>query len=238
MSLALRRAIRVTMCALTMQCALAQAFAAAEGADPSINAPYAAPDIDTWVTRFESPGRELYDKRAQVVAALSLKPGMAVADIGAGTGLYSRMFARTVGARGRVYAVDISPAFIAHIERTSRAQGLRNVIGVRNRQDATGLAPATIDLAFMADTYHHFEQPQAMLASLHAALRPGGRLALIDFEREPKRSSAWVLSHVRANKTQVIREVTAAGFKFVREEPGLRENYFLLFARTDNSPAK
>lgn len=224
-----------TFAAMAAHAVSAQVAATAPGADPTINAPYTDADADaaTWVERFERPGRELFDQRADIVRALRLAPGMAVADIGAGTGLYTRLFARAVGVNGRVYAVDISPAFIAHIERSARAQGLRNIVGVRNRQDSVALPPASIDLAFMADTYHHFERPQAMLASIRAALRPRGRLALIDFEREPARSSAWVLGHVRADKAQVKREVVAAGFTFVREEPGLRENYFLWFARAD-----
>ena len=225
--------MRAVALAFAVASATTIAIAAPTGADPQINAPYVDADVATWVERFERPGRELFDKRAQVVAALKLKPGMAVADIGAGTGLYTRLFAKAVRPSGKVYAVDISPAFIAHIERSGRTEGLRNIVGVRNTQDATGLPPASIDLAFMADTYHHFEQPQAMLASIHKALRPGGRLALIDFEREPGRSSAWVLGHVRADKAKVKREVVAGGFKFLREEPGLTENYFLLFARAD-----
>jgi predicted methyltransferase len=89
----------------------------------------------------------------------------------------------------------------------------------------------SVDLVFTSDTYHHFEYPQAMLASLHTALKPGGRLIIIDYEKIPGRSSPWVISHVRANRETVIAEVTAAGFVLERSHNFLRENYFLEFRR-------
>lgn len=203
----------------------------ATGANPAINAPYENPDYGQWVERFEQPGREIYDRRREIVAAAGVKAGMAVADVGAGTGLFSLLFAQEVGPQGKVYAVDVSREFVDNITRRAREQGLKNIVGVVNSQSSTGLAPAAVDLVFLSDTYHHFEQPAAMLASIHRALRPGGRLVVIDFEREPGRSSAWVLGHVRADKAQVKREIEAAGFRLVADEPLLKENFFLLFER-------
>ena len=209
---------------------LALGAQAQTGADPAINRPYAEPQYEEWVERFERPGRELYDKRDAIVARLQLKPGMAVADIGAGTGLFTRLFAQAVKP-GKVYAVDIAQNFVDSIVRDARARGLTNIVGVVNDQSGTRLPQASIDLAFLADTYHHFEQPQAMLRSIHAALRPRGRLAVIDFRREPGKSSAWVMGHVRADQATVIKEIEAAGFKFSGEAGLLRDNYFLVFSR-------
>lgn len=200
---------------------------------PGINAYYMDPDWQQWVNQFETPGREVYDRRFDIVRASAVAPGMAVADIGAGTGLFTRLFSRQVGAQGKVYAVDISRPFVENILRESREQGLMNVEGVVNVADDAMLPAASIDLAFTVDTYHHFEYPQSMLASIHRALRSGGRLIVIDFVKEPGQSSGWVMGHVRANRAKVIDEITAAGFVLLDDKPLLRVNYFLEFARVE-----
>ncbi len=88
-----------------------------------------------------------------------------------------------------------------------------------------------MDLAFVCDTYHHFEYPRRMLGSIRRALRPGGALVIIDYRRVPGRSSPWVMGHVRAGKETVISEVQAAGFRLVSEQQFLQENYFLTFRK-------
>lgn len=204
---------------------------ARDGADPAINRPYLDPDFQQWVERFERPGREVYDRREAIVAAAGVKPGMHVADIGAGTGLFTLMFARQVGAQGHVYAVDISKKFIENIELRAKRTGLANVSGIVSSQNETRLPRDSIQLAFVCDTYHHFEQPAAMLASLHRALKSGGMLVVIDFERIEGKSSNWVLGHVRAGKAQAISEIEAAGFRLVADEKLLNENFYLRFVR-------
>lgn len=204
---------------------------ARDGADPAINRPYLDPDFAQWVERFESPGREVYDRRDAILAASGIKPGMTVADIGAGTGLFTLLFARAVGPQGQVVAVDISRPFVENIQRRARSAGLTNVTTRVNSQTDTGLAPASVDLAFVCDTYHHFEQPRAMLASIQRALRVGGSLVVVDFQRIEGRSSAWVLGHVRAGKQQVMREIEAAGFRLAADEPLLKENFYLRFTK-------
>jgi ubiquinone/menaquinone biosynthesis C-methylase UbiE len=150
-----------------------------------------------------------------------------VADIGAGTGLFSRLFGEAVGEKGKVYAVDIAPEFVRHIEKTSHESGLKNVVGVVCDQTSVRLPPQSIDLAFICDTYHHFEFPAKTMASIHRALRPGGQVILIDFHRIPDKSSEWVLSHVRAGQEVFVREIIATGFKLVEEKKFLQENYFV-----------
>ncbi len=201
------------------------------GADPAINRPYVNPDYGEWVERFERPGRELYDLRRAILAEADLRPGMVVADIGAGTGLFTRLFARAVGPSGRVLAVDVSEEFVRNIERTAAEQGLGNVVGIVNSQAGAGLSTESVDLAFIADTYHHFEQPLAMMRSIYRALRPGGRLILIDFERIPGRSAGWVMGHVRAGKEVFAEEVQQAGFVLEGEADILRRNYLLHFRK-------
>jgi len=209
----------------------ARALAMAPGADPGINAPFQGPDPQRWSAILESPGRELYDRRHEIVAALRLQPGMAVADVGAGTGLFTELMARAVGPEGRVYAVDIAPEFVAAIERRMRGAGLGNVQGIVNTQRSTLLPPGSVDLVFLADTYHHFEYPVDMLRSIHEALRPGGELVVIDFQREHGFSTPWVMQHVRVGRDQVAAEVELAGFRFTREEMLLRGNFYLRFRK-------
>lgn len=201
------------------------------GADPALNKAYENPDVRVWTERFESAGRDIYDKRLAIVSASGVRRGMSVADIGAGTGLFTRLFSETVGPRGRVYAVDISRPFIEHITRMPRAKRSAPIIGIVNTQHDAGLPPNSIDLAFISDTYHHFEAPQAMMRSIHKALKPRGLLVIIDFKRVPGQSSQWVMEHVRGNKEQTIAEIEQIGFKLIEDRDFLRENYFLKFKK-------
>lgn len=210
-------------------------FAAAaqeQSVRPGINRYFIDPDWQQWVNTFERPGREVYDKRHAIVAASKAGPGMSIADIGAGTGLFTRLFAAAVEPGGQVYAIDISGTFIENILRTCREQGLSNVTGIVNTPVDIGLPANAIDLAFITDTYHHFEYPQQTLASIHQALRSDGRLIIIDFRRDPRISSNWVMGHVRGNKAQVIEEIEAAGFRLADDKPLMRTNYFLEFIKS------
>ena len=94
-----------------------------------------------------------------------------------------------------------------------------------NSDKDAALPPASIDLAFLVDTYHHFEFPISMLSSIHQALKPGGRLIVIDFRRDPRHSSRWVMGHVRAGRDTVVDEITRAGFRLIDDKPLLRTNY-------------
>jgi len=202
-----------------------------QGASPEINEQYQNPDFGRWQRNFETEGREVYEKRLAVVEAAAPQPGQTVADIGAGTGLFTRLFAARVGPQGRVYAVDIARNFVDGNVRRARQAGLENVVGVVSAQTDTRLEAGSVDLAFICDAYHHFENPPAMLASIRRALRPGGTLVVIDFERIPGTSPEWILKHVRAGKEDFRREIEAAGFRFVEEVKLMRENYFLRFSR-------
>jgi predicted methyltransferase len=205
---------------------------------PGINKQIENPDVKEFLGKFEVESREIFAKRQEILAACKLRPGMVVADIGAGTGLFTRLFARAVGPEGKVYAADIAPRFIAYIDRTCKEQGLKNVIGVVCKPDSVELPAHSVDFAFICDTYHHFEFPFKTLASIHRALRPGGQLILIDFHRIEGKSSDWVLNHVRAGQDVFTREITSAGFKQVEEESFLKENYFVRFEKVETKSAK
>ena len=225
-----RTRIRPVLALMMLLCSVA-VHAEEQSVRPGINRYYQDPDWQQWVNTFERSGREVYDRRHVIVDAAGVLPGQVVADIGAGTGLFTRLFARRVGPQGRVYAVDISQPFIENILHSAREQGLTNVEGVVNSHKDVALPPRSIDLAFLVDTYHHFEYPVSMLSSIHQALKPGGRLIVIDFRRDPRHSSRWVMGHVRAGRDTVIDEITRAGFRLIDDKPLLRTNYYLVFSK-------
>lgn len=202
---------------------------------PDINERFLAPDLDTerWTSIFEGEAREIFTSRQAIVAALKLQPGMRVADVGAGTGFFSVLFAAAVGEQGRVYALDISPRFVESLRARVSEAGLTQIEVTQNSDRSVGLAAESIDVAFLCDVYHHFEHADAMLKSLLEALRPGGQLVVIDFERIPGVSRAWLLGHVRAGKEVFRAEILGAGFERAQELEieGLSENYMLRFIR-------
>lgn len=210
----------------------------AGGADPAINRPFQGAGLERWTNLFERPGREVFDQRLRILETSGVQPGMRVADIGAGTGLFAALFAHAVGASGLVYAVDVSPGFVSSLGERARVEGLTNLIPVLNTQNDSGLKPSSIDLAFVCDTYHHFEDPGAMLASIRRALAPRGTLIVIDYHRRPGVSPPWVLGHVRSDREQVVREVTAAGFLPMDSPELLRQSYYLRFKKVDAPTAR
>lgn len=198
---------------------------------PGINSGYVNPNVTQWRGVFERDGREIWDRRADIIQALRLQPGQVIADIGTGTGFIARMMAQEVLPGGRVYAVDIAKNFVDSTVQRAHDQGLSNVIGVVNDQRSINLPDSSIDLAFTSDTYHHFEYPQSTLRSIHRALRPDGEFVVIDFIRIPGVSSPWVLGHVRAGEEQVTREIEAAGFELIERLGFMQTQYYLRFRK-------
>lgn len=198
---------------------------------PGINKPFEDPDVKEYIGKFEVESREVYTKRKEIVAACKLKPGMTIADVGAGTGLFTRLFAGEVGEKGKVFAVDIAPKFIEHIMQTCEKAGVKNVQGIVCKPDSVGLPENSVDMVFICDTYHHFEFPFKTMASIHRALRPGGQVVVVDFQRIPGKSREWVLNHVRAGKETVVQEIVTSGFKKIGEEKLLSENYLVRFEK-------
>jgi predicted methyltransferase len=195
----------------------------------------AAPDasLEHWRSGLENDEREVYVKRREIVQAVDLEPGMIAADIGAGTGLFTRLFAEQVGPSGRVYAVDISRSGLDKLMQLAEAANLHNIVPVLDSDTDVHLPAGSIDVAYLCDVYHHFDHPREMLRSIYRALKPGGRLVLVDFERIPGKSPQWILEHVpeRFAKPAVMRDFEDAGFRFVEEPRFLAINYFVRFER-------
>ena len=219
----------------TLLCLFASiAFAQDASVKPGINDKFLDPklNVEEWTKKFETESREIFHQREKIVAAAGLKPGMAMADIGAGTGLFTLHFAQVVGENGKVYAVEIAKNFLEHIKARASKASASNVQTILCTERSVELPEASIDLAFICDVYHHFEYPSASLATLHNALKPGGELVLIDFKRIPGESSDFIMGHVRAGQEVFEAEVIAAGFEKVSEVTDvLKENYFVKFRR-------
>lgn len=229
---------RTCLCLTLLTAALAQAQE--KSVKPGINDKFQNPDAKEFVKAFEGESREIFTARKEIVKACKLEQGKAVGDVGAGTGLFTRLFAAEVGPKGKVYAVDIADNFLEHVKKSCKQEKISNVETVKCTDRSCELKEGSIDVAFVCDTYHHFEFPQRTLASIHKALRPKGQLIVIDFHRVPKKSRQWILDHVRAGQDVVEKEIVEAGFRKVKEETidGLKENYFLRFEKVEAKKEK
>ncbi len=209
-------------------------LAAETSVKPGINDSWKGDDIDPLVGRLESESREIYTQRRLIGAVVGPPPGAAIADVGAGSGFMTHLFSRLVGPEGKVYAVDINATLLGDIAEGAAERGLANIETVLGTEKSVELPEGSVDLVFVCDTYHHFEYPRNSLASIHRALKPGGQLVVVEFERIPGVSRDWLLEHVRAGKEVFREEIEAAGFRLLAEHDleELEENYILRFERT------
>ena len=200
---------------------------------PGINDTWKSDEIEPLVDRLEAESREIYINREKLVDLVGPGPGTAVADIGAGSGFISMLFAEKVTAAGKVYAVDINPVMMERVADLAREKGIHHLETVVCGERSVTLPPNSVDLIFICDTYHHFEYPKSTMRSIYQALKPGGQLVLVDFKRIPGESEDWILKHVRAGQEIFTREIVDSGFKVVEEHeaPFLIENYVVRFAK-------
>ena len=206
-----------------------------ESVKPGINRPYldAELKVDDWLKRFEVESREVFHGRKAILKACAIKPGMRVADIGAGTGLYSLMFADAVGPAGAVFAVDIEPRFLKLIGQRAADLDLGNVVSVLGRDTDITLPHASVDVVFIADTYHYFSDRAAIMATVRDALVDGGRLVILDYTLDESHKGDPKRAHVRFGKAGLISEIESYGFRLADEPdvPGLSEIYMVVFEK-------
>jgi ubiquinone/menaquinone biosynthesis C-methylase UbiE len=202
---------------------------------PGINDRFIDPELNVkeWIDRFEVESREVYHARKEIMRHLKLQPGDRIADVGAGTGFFTLLMSKAVSPDGWAYAVDISPKFVEHLVKQFDGRSINNVTTVMCDDDSVCLPPASIDVAFICDVYHHFEYPGETMKSIRKALVDKGRVVVIDFERIPGVSREWTLGHVRADRQTFIDEIQSAGFELIaqREIAGFKENYYLEFRK-------
>ena len=211
--------------ALLLACSTAALFAQAAA---KANATYRTPEGRAGVAKnLDDPHRAERQNPEALVKLLGIRPGMTVADLGTGTGLMLAAFSATVGPQGKVIAEDIFPDFLDK----ARQKAAPNITYVLGTDKDPKLPAGAVDLAFVMDAYHHFDYPGDMLANIARGLKPGGRLAIVDFYRRKGAMGAdrpdFPLEHIRIDLDDVVKEVTAAGFQVLAAKDYVPDSQFL-----------
>jgi arsenite methyltransferase len=184
-------------------------------------------DPKAYIAMLDDPARDSYQKPHEVITALNLKEGEAIADIGAGSGYFTLRLANHVGGAGRVYAVDASPEMIVHLNRRIRDLRLTNVITMLTAPDDPLLAHSSIDRFFICDTWHHIENHDRYLALLKKTLKPGGQVVMIDFKKT--NTPVGPPQEMRIDREDLMKEMEKNGFHLAVEHTFLPYQYFLVF---------
>jgi ubiquinone/menaquinone biosynthesis C-methylase UbiE len=182
-------------------------------------------DAEKWSHVFDDPKRDAWQMPHQVMSALQLSPDALVADIGAGTGYFAVRLAN-MHPRATVYAVDVEPDMVRYLGERAGREGLKNLKPVAGAAEDPGL-PEKVDLALFVDTYHHIENREAYFRRLAASLKPGARLAVIDFRLD---SPEGPPKSARIAPERVKSELGKAGYALQAEHTFLPYQYFLVFA--------
>ena len=184
-------------------------------------------DVAKWVGVFDDPGRDAWQKPDAVLHAIGVKPGMIVADLGAGTGYFSLPLAKIVGDKGRVLAIDIEPKLVDYMKERATKANLAQLVPVLAPADDPQLPPRGVDLVLIVDTWHHIDDRLHYLAKLAAGLKAGGRVAVVDFKK-----GDFPVGPPDAHKLTadaITAEFLAAGWKPATHWDELPYQYVLVF---------
>jgi precorrin-6B methylase 2 len=211
---------------LLVQFAIAAAliFAAQDVPRPVLEQHYQEKSAAEMAAWFEQDSRPVYRYRTAIASLLQPKPGMAVAEIGAGSGFVARELAALVGPTGTVIATELQPKMVRWMNERAKADGLGQFTAIDGRVDATGLEPASVDGILMVNTFSYLEQPGAILASARTALRPGGMLAIVDF---PMEGSGATRAGIDVD--EAVRMAADAGFERINESAIVPGHYAVRF---------
>lgn len=179
----------------------------------------------------ERPGRDEEQRPDEVIRTMGLRDGHVVADLGCGSGYFARRMARAVAPTGRVYAVDVQPQMIDILKRRAEAEGLANVVPVLGEGEDPKLAAGSLDWILLVDVYHELQQPKAMLARMREALKPTGRVALVEYRLEGT-TALHIREEHRMSPRQVLAEWEPAGFRLVARHEFLPTQHFFVFEST------
>lgn len=180
-----------------------------------------------WLERQE---REREERGSRLLRALAIQRGMQVADVGAGTGWYTRRLAPLVGASGKVFAVDVQPQMVAMLRQLAARDGYANVVPVQGGERDPMLAAGSIDLALMVDVYHELEYPAEMLDALRKALKPDGRLVFVEYRAEDEAIPIKPLH--KMSERQIRREASRHGLEWERSIRSLPWQHVIIFRKT------
>jgi len=175
----------------------------------------------------EREGREEEAKPEIVLQAMDLKPGQTVADIGAGTGYFSRRIARVIAPTGKVYANDIQPEMLESLKERAAKEGIANIVPVLGTETDPKL-PEKVDRILLVDVYHEFQKPEEMLARIRESVKPGGMVIVIEFRKEGESASHIHKDH-KMSTEEVLAEWNPAGFELVEQIETLPTQHMFLF---------
>jgi ubiquinone/menaquinone biosynthesis C-methylase UbiE len=184
-------------------------------------------DPKAYIGALEDPQRDTYQKPHEVLTALSLKPGEVIADIGAGSGYFTFPIAHHLGPEGKVYAVDVSPDMILHLNRRIRDLKTTNVVSVLADPDDPLLPEQSVDRFFICDVWHHVENPSKYLGMIKKELKPGGQVIMIDFHK--KELAFGPPMEMKIAREDLIKQMESNGFRLAKEHSFLPYQYFLVF---------
>jgi ubiquinone/menaquinone biosynthesis C-methylase UbiE len=179
-----------------------------------------------WLDRSERVEEEQPDRALEII---KIEPGSTVADVGAGSGYMTAKMARRVGPGGKVYANDIQPEMLALLRERLAKEKITNVEPVLGTADDPKLPASAIDLILMVDVYHEFQQPQIMLRRMREALKPGGRLVLLEYRKEDP--SIPIIYEHKMSVAEAKLEVEAEGFKLATVSEVLPRQHILIFVK-------
>jgi cyclopropane fatty-acyl-phospholipid synthase-like methyltransferase len=184
-------------------------------------------DPKAYIGMLDDPKRDAYQKPHEVLAALKLKPGEVIADIGAGSGYFTFRIAHHVGAKGKVFAVDVSPDMIRHLNRRIRELKMTNVVSILADPDDPLLADRSVNRFFICDVWHHVEGQAKYLSLMKKMLKPGGEIIMIDFHK--KELPFGPPMHMKIAREDLIKQMETNGFRLTKEHTFLPYQYFLVF---------
>ncbi len=189
------------------------------------------PNVMEYLDRLDRPERDHEQKPVQVVDALGLKPGMHVADLGAGSGYFTRRFVEAVTETGMVYAIDVESDALKYVEESlvhlHRPYTAQFILA---RQDEPKLPVESVDLIFVCNTYHHLEDRTTYFRNVGSALKPGGRIAIVDYYHDDRSGELGFPKRHLVPREKVVEEMTDAGYRQMTEHTFLPKQYFLEFA--------
>ncbi len=185
-----------------------------------------------WLTR---ETRDSEENTTLVLKQLGVTPGMTVCDLGAGNGYYTLKLAALVGDTGKVIAQEVQPEMLTMLRDRADKAGVKNIEYVLGTFTDPKLAPGSCDLIMLVDVYHEFDHPHEMLQQIRAALKPTGRIALVEFRGEDPKVP--IKTEHKMSKAQINKEFPANGFKLTGEFDGLPWQHLMFFGR-DDAPAK
>ena len=185
-------------------------------------------DVERFAPIFDDPERDDWQKPDEVVALLDLQPGQTVADIGAGTGYFLSRLSAAVGPGGRVVALDVEPNMVDHMEARIARENLANVTARVVPTDDPGLQPVSVDVVLIVDTWHHISERETYARALWSALRPGGRVYVVDFTEEAPHGPP---ASMRLTALQIAEELRPAGFEVRTVDESLPHQYVVRATR-------